>query len=381
MQRERGPQVRGGGARRHRRRSFAERLRQRRPATQRAGHRLEQRRMIGIVAATVAQGGGPTGGESGEDRAPTWTLRPMRAPDRVTRRPTPRRAAGPGWRSPFDPVVMRRIGVGLALRPSRQRLDAGRGGQAARRQPGRVRQPADLVDGLDAALRPIVVGPRARRDRPPRRPARARRRAGARRRPSGPSSRAGAARRAGRWRGRSTASRRGPCSWPAACRAPRPSEPRRRRCGRAACARRPARGRGCAPRPSPRVRRTGLESHDVVAGQPQLGRVLDGHDPLAGGMLAPSALSSVVLPAPAPPLTTTLARARTAHCSSATPPGRGRPRRVGRPGPRSGGSSGTARRPPAAARPRAPATRRAGGRRRSGSTGRRGGRAGPAPAR
>ena len=50
------------------------------------------------------------------------------------------------------------------------------------------------------------------------------------------------------WRGRSTASPRGPCSWPRACRAPRRRGPRRRRCGRGACAARCARGRGCRRR-------------------------------------------------------------------------------------------------------------------------------------
>ena len=48
---------------------------------------------------------------------------------------------------------------------------------------------------------------------------------------------------------------------------------------------------------------SGLEADDVLAGQPELGRVFDGHDALARRDQAASALSNVVLPLPVPPVT------------------------------------------------------------------------------
>ena len=147
-------------------------------------------------------------------------------------------------------------------------------------------------------------------------------------------------RRRGCWRGRSTAIPRGRCSSPGACRGPPRPGPRPPRCGRAACAGRCAPGRGsvtCADAFG--VGRPCLQPHDVVAGQPQLGGVLDGDDALAGRDAAGEGVEQRGLAgAGAARDEDVAACARPPRPSRRPPPGGARTRRAARPGHRTGGS-------------------------------------------
>ena len=95
------------------------------------------------------------------------------------------------------------------------------------------------------------------------------------------------------WRGRWSASRRGRCSSPAACPAPRRRGTRRRRCGRAACAAQ-LRTRSrmvTAPLPSMFGGR-GFQADHVLLLELQLGGVLDRDDALVVGDEARTARSA-----------------------------------------------------------------------------------------
>ena len=112
--------------------------------------------------------------------------------------------------------------------------------------------PLHLGDPHDLARAVVQAARCGRSGAAPRRPARGSRAPAGRSRPSAPSSRCGRRRRAASCSGRWRASRRGRCSSPGACRAPRGRAPRRPRSGRAACAARFGAGRGSSPALCPR---------------------------------------------------------------------------------------------------------------------------------
>ena len=131
-------------------------------------------------------------------------------------------------------------------------------------------------------------------------------------RPSAPSSRGAPARRAACWRAAWSASRRGRCSSPAACRALRRRGTRRRRCGRAACAARSCtRSRiAIAPLPSTLAGRVSrLTTCSWCSCSSAASSMVTMRSPV--GMKFDRTLSSVVLPEPVPPEMTMFLRATT----------------------------------------------------------------------
>ena len=114
------------------------------------------------------------------------------------------------------------------------------------------------------------------------------------------------------WRGRWSASRRGRCSSPAACRAPRRRGTRRRRCGRAACAARCVTRSRMVTSPLPSMfggrvsRRTTCSCCSCSSAASSMVTMRS-----SLGMNDDSTLSSVVLPVPVPPEMRMLSRAST----------------------------------------------------------------------
>ena len=127
-------------------------------------------------------------------------------------------------------------------------------------------------------------------------------------------------RRAGSWRAPWRASRRGRCSSPAACPAPRRRGPRRRRSGRAACAASCAPGRGCVISPLPSMfggrlsSRTTCSCWSCSSAASSMVTMRS-----SSGMKEESTLSSVVLPVPVPPETMMFSLASHAGVAGARP--------------------------------------------------------------
>ncbi len=245
-------------------------------AAQRAGHRLQQAGVIGLVATRSTRASRLDADHHGPGRR---GASPAGRPRRVlglgwTERQRPGPPAHRTRRSPTHPPGRRLAGQRRTASPLGQGDHLAGVGQGPHAAPDRRRRPRPARPPPPPAERPSRLAGDVDDQVDGGHHLLAHRRHGAgRHRPSAPSSRAATTPRRARWHGRWTTIPRGRCSWPATCRGPRRRGPRPPRCDRDACAGRPAPGHGCGPRRLPRSTpvepRAGPRGHPAAAARPR----------------------------------------------------------------------------------------------------------------